>query len=151
MAPRFVSLDATEVELERTELAGVDVTCYAAKTQADIPEDLSEADVVAVWHTIWLDRPLLSRCKKAKCIVRMGVGYDNVDIQGEKARSCVYVFACAFCAHHVHVGGWQERLGFLGVVLCVRVCAPPRAAHGPCHAIQELLPDQLRASLAYPS
>ena len=55
------------------------VTCRSVEDLSDAT--LASADVVAVWHTIWLDEPLLSRMSRAKCIVRMGVGYDNVDIE----------------------------------------------------------------------
>lgn len=75
----WCSLDATEVDLETDGLKGIAKTeCFSAKTQDDIPDRVGEADVVAVWHTIWLDEPLLKRLKKARAIVRMGVGYDNV-------------------------------------------------------------------------
>eukprot|EP00756_Hemistasia_phaeocysticola_P061750 Hpha_TRINITY_DN5164_c0_g1::TRINITY_DN5164_c0_g1_i1::g.193105::m.193105/K04496/CTBP; C-terminal binding protein len=78
--PLFVSLDASEVTLEEKELEGIArVRCYSAKTQQDIPDEIEEADVVAVWHTIWITPELLARMKRCKLIVRMGVGFDNVD------------------------------------------------------------------------
>jgi C-terminal binding protein len=98
--PKFVSLDATEVTVEAAGLDGIaTVECYSAKTQADIPDAVEEADVVAVWHTIWLDEALLKRFKKAKCIVRMGVGYDNVDIKaagrlGRNTRDYILEYKC---------------------------------------------------------
>ena len=97
----YVSLDASEVDEERryleAELGGSDgvvVKCYNAKTEADIPEEVERADVVAVWHTIWCLSPLsrlpparltvgrltpqlLARLKRCRAVVRMGVGYDN--------------------------------------------------------------------------
>eukprot|EP01065_Artemidia_motanka_P009413 TRINITY_DN14806_c0_g1_i1.p1 TRINITY_DN14806_c0_g1~~TRINITY_DN14806_c0_g1_i1.p1 ORF type:complete len:363 (+),score=94.40 TRINITY_DN14806_c0_g1_i1:56-1144(+) len=80
--PLVVSLDASEVELERDLLKGVaDVRCYSAKSAADLPDEIEVADIVAVWHTIWLTPELLSRLKRTKLIVRMGVGFDNVDTQ----------------------------------------------------------------------
>lgn len=78
--PLFVSLDASELSVEEKVLEGIArVKCYAAKTQADIPDEIEEADVVAVWHTIWMTPELLARMKKCKLVVRMGVGFDNVD------------------------------------------------------------------------
>lgn len=80
--PYWCCLDATEIELEADGLKNIARTeCFSAKTQDDIPDRVSEAEVVAVWHTIWLDEKLLKRLKKARAIVRMGVGYDNVDIE----------------------------------------------------------------------
>ena len=35
---------------------------------------------VGVWHSIFLDEALIRRFKSCRVIVRMGVGYDNVDI-----------------------------------------------------------------------
>ena len=121
--PRVVYLDSTEVEVEKAELnglaqallcsctgascasamqvAGCQVSCYSAKTVADIPDDVAEAAVVGVWHTIWLDAALLSRLKSAKCIVRMGVGYDNV---------CMRENPCTHAVAHVtlHAGRCQD-------------------------------------------
>jgi hypothetical protein len=49
----FVSLDATEVTVETAGLEGLaTVKCYSAKTQADIPDSVEEADVVAVSRII---------------------------------------------------------------------------------------------------
>ena len=80
--PKFVSLDATEVTVEAAGLAGIaSVECFSAKNQEDIPDLVEEAEVIAVWHTIWLDEPLLKRLKKCRLVIRMGVGYDNVDIR----------------------------------------------------------------------
>ena len=102
--PLFVSLDGTEVELEEQLLGDLcEVLCLGAQSPADLPDDvLARADIIAVWHTIWIDEALVKKIANAKLIVRMGVppalfvqllpechvasvvscagvGYDNVD------------------------------------------------------------------------
>ena len=80
--PLYVCLDAADDEVERDVLAGVaDVKMLGAKAASELEDrDLRDATVVAVWHTIRLDVELLRRFKSARAIIRMGVGYDNVDI-----------------------------------------------------------------------
>ncbi len=38
------------------------------------------ADAVMVWHTIAVDEALVARFERARVLVRVGVGYDNVDL-----------------------------------------------------------------------
>ena len=76
----YVCLDASDDSIER-EILGADyrVRMLGAKSASDLPDDvLAAADVVAVWHTIVVDEPLIARLKRARVIVRMGVGYDTV-------------------------------------------------------------------------
>ena len=82
----FVSLDATDVTIESSILKDMaSVSCLGARSQADIPDSISDADVVALWHSVDMDAPLLARLTRCRCIIRMGVGYDNVDV-AEAAR-----------------------------------------------------------------
>ena len=76
----FVSLDAIDVTVE-TRILGefATVTCLGAKKQSDIPDSIADADVVALWHSVDMDAALLAKLTSCKMIVRMGVGYDNVD------------------------------------------------------------------------
>jgi lactate dehydrogenase-like 2-hydroxyacid dehydrogenase len=80
--PLYVCLDAHDDAIENEVLSEVArVKMLAAKSESELSDsDLSEASVVAVWHTIWIDQPLLARLPRCVAIVRMGVGYDNVDI-----------------------------------------------------------------------
>ena len=81
--PRYCVLDATEVEVEARCLEGIaDVDCLAAKGSDDVPLDkVADCEAIGVWHSVWLDEELLRRFRSCKVIVRMGVGYDNVDIK----------------------------------------------------------------------
>jgi C-terminal binding protein len=80
--PLYVCLDAHDDTIENEVLSEVArVKMLGAKSASELSDsDLSEASVVAVWHTIWIDQPLLARLPRCVAIVRMGVGYDNVDI-----------------------------------------------------------------------
>lgn len=79
----YVCLDASDGSVEREVLAacGCDVRMLGATSAAQLRDgDLEAADVVAVWHTIEVDAALLRRLKRCRLVVRMGVGYDNVDV-----------------------------------------------------------------------
>ena len=79
--PLFAILDAAESTVERAVLGDLcEIVCYDAKRASDIPESVADAVVVEVWHTIHVDAALLARLTRCQLIVRMGVGYDNVDV-----------------------------------------------------------------------
>ena len=81
--PVYVCLDATDASIERECLGGWEIHMLGAKTTEEVgqhAELLARADVIAVWHTIWLDEPMMRLFSGAKLVVRMGVGYDNVDV-----------------------------------------------------------------------
>ena len=91
--PVYVCLDAEDDSVERECLSDADgwerhmlgaTSAAQVMEQADL---LARADVVAVWHTIWLDDAMLRLFRKAKVVVRMGVGFDNVDIEAAGALS----------------------------------------------------------------
>ena len=79
--PTLAILDAAESTVERAVLGDLcEIVCYDAKSHADIPATVGDATIVEVWHTIHVDAALLSRLTSCRLIVRMGVGYDNVDV-----------------------------------------------------------------------
>ena len=43
-------------------------------------EDWKWADAILLWHDLHLDAALLANCRACKSIVRVGAGFDNVDI-----------------------------------------------------------------------
>ena len=83
MLPSFICLDSVDDAIEKRVLAGVaTVRMCGAKSAAELDErTLRTALVVAVWHTIRVDAALLARMRSCVLIVRMGVGYDNIDIR----------------------------------------------------------------------
>ena len=85
--PVYICLDATDGNVEREVLSATcEVRMLGAKCVSDLKDsDLEAADVVAVWHTICLDEALLGRLKRCRAVIRMGVGYDNVDTNAAAA------------------------------------------------------------------
>lgn len=85
-APLVVSLDSDDVSLERAVLQslvpGARIEALDLKTQAEamVHPLLPLADVVLMWHTLVLDDALVQRLPRARAIVRVGVGYDNIEL-----------------------------------------------------------------------
>ncbi len=58
------------------------ITLCNAVHSSQISEEIwSNTDAVLAWHEIKYDRHLISKMKNCKIIVRVGVGYDNVDLK----------------------------------------------------------------------
>lgn len=82
----FVVLDATETSIESETLRGIaNVTCLCS-TQRDgsdiTAEQLSAADVIGVWHTVFIDEKFIREKINphvTKLICRFGAGHDNCD------------------------------------------------------------------------
>lgn len=56
------------------------IVILQAKKEEQILKEVEDADALLVWHEIKITKKSLSRMKKCKIIVRVGVGFDNVDI-----------------------------------------------------------------------
>lgn len=71
-----------EAKVER-EVLGPDVAIrlFQAETPADLPDAVSEMDVVSLWHHLTVDAATLERLSRARALVRVGVGFDNVDLE----------------------------------------------------------------------
>ncbi len=52
---------------------------------------LQKAKGILAWHDIHYDKKMIDKLKSCKCIVRVGVGYDSVDIE-YAAKKNIYVF-----------------------------------------------------------
>jgi C-terminal binding protein len=79
----FVSDD---MALEAAVLGDIaTVTALNAKTAADLVGQIESADAVMAFHTLNWTAELLKHLKACKLLVRVGVGYDNVD--GHAARA----------------------------------------------------------------
>ena len=55
------------------------VHCYGCTDEEQLPDDISELTVVQMWHGITITAKTLRRLESCRAIVRVGVGYDNVD------------------------------------------------------------------------
>lgn len=66
-----------------------EVVAFNVKENAKIPARIEEADAILAWHDLLWDRAMLSRLKKCKALVRVGVGFDNVDLAAAKEKGIV--------------------------------------------------------------
>ena len=85
--PLYICLDSSDDVIEQEVLGGVaQVQMLGATSASELDDEvLKEAEVVAVWHTIRVDAALLARLPRCRAVVRMGVGYDNVEIKAAGA------------------------------------------------------------------
>jgi D-3-phosphoglycerate dehydrogenase/C-terminal binding protein len=89
MAFRVVLTDfvADDLAVERQILDGVaTIESVNAKSAADLPAAIVEADAVIAYHLVHWDAALLGRLAKCKVLARGGVGTDNVDLIAARAR-----------------------------------------------------------------
>lgn len=67
--------------IEERELAGLArVECLLAHRAEDLLGKIESADALIVFHEVSLPRPVISRLRRCRVIVRGGVGFDNVDL-----------------------------------------------------------------------
>lgn len=55
--------------------------CQARDSRQIDPQYWNNCDAVLAWHDLVYDQALLSQMQKCKVLVRVGVGYDNVDLK----------------------------------------------------------------------
>ena len=59
-----------------------EIKSFQAKAQSDIPDEIwQSADALMVWGGLRCDKEMLDRAKNARLILRMGVGFDALDIE----------------------------------------------------------------------
>ena len=77
------SVEAALLERRLGGAAKVRVQALDVRSQAAAMETpmLPFADAVMVWHTVNVDAALARRMPRARALVRVGVGYDNVDLR----------------------------------------------------------------------
>ena len=71
------------VEIEQAVFGDrAEMKSFQAPTQADIPEEIwKNADALMIWGRLRCDKEMLDRAKNVKLILRMGVGFDALDIE----------------------------------------------------------------------
>jgi hypothetical protein len=85
--PLIVILDKSDAGVEATALSraipGARVQALDLRSQgaAMAHPALPLADAVMMWHTLTLDAALVARLPCARVLVRVGVGYDNIDLR----------------------------------------------------------------------
>jgi len=82
----FIEVD-DELKPERAVLDGVaDVTAIAARTDDELSGKIEDAAALITFHYSVITADSLDRMERCKVIARAGVGYDNVDLAGARAR-----------------------------------------------------------------
>lgn len=77
---KFGILDSMDNKIETKVIGSTgQVIGYESKNELDLPETISELDAAMVWHNINISDITLHKLKKCKVLVRVGVGFDNVD------------------------------------------------------------------------
>jgi len=77
-------------EPERQCLQGsYDVTFVDGRTEDDILPFIEDADALVVWHELSITKKSFDIMKNCSIIVRMGVGFDNVDLDLARPRNIV--------------------------------------------------------------
>ncbi len=68
-------------DVESAALADVaDVTALGAHVESELLPRCADADALLVWHDIRLTRATIAALRCCRAIVRIGVGFDNVDL-----------------------------------------------------------------------
>ncbi len=61
-------------------------TALGAHDERELLPRCADADALLVWHDIRLTRPTIEALRRCKAIVRIGVGFDNVDLAAARER-----------------------------------------------------------------
>jgi lactate dehydrogenase-like 2-hydroxyacid dehydrogenase len=69
---------------------GVEVVVCSARNAAEISDDTwARADAVLAWHDLRFTPHVLSKLKRCRVLVRVGVGVDNVDLRAAGERGII--------------------------------------------------------------
>ncbi len=97
---------------EREELAAIDaeLVILGCRTEDDLIEQAKDADAILTWGAP-VTRRVLECLPDCQCVVRYGVGYDTVDIQGATDNNVVVINVPDFC--------WEEVANHaIALLLC---------------------------------
>jgi C-terminal binding protein len=65
-----------------------EIICLNQPNEKMLSNEIENADVLLVWHTK-ISKKTLKRLKKCKAIIRYGVGYDDIDINGARLNNII--------------------------------------------------------------
>ena len=79
------------LDIEKSVLGSIaNITLLKTKDISSVPDKIwNNCDAILAWHKLKYDKTIISKLKKCKVIVRVGVGYDNVDIIEAKKRNII--------------------------------------------------------------
>lgn len=77
-----------DLDVERSVTGAlIDYQVYDETDPASIPDNAwASCDAILVWHRMKITRELVGRLARCRMIVRVGVGFDNVDVQACRER-----------------------------------------------------------------
>ena len=78
-----------------------DVVALQAKTESELHGRVERADAVLAWHDLQWRGELLASLERCKVIVRVGVGFDNVDLDAARRRGIVVCNVPDYGTHDV--------------------------------------------------
>jgi D-3-phosphoglycerate dehydrogenase len=97
---------------EREELAAIDaeLVILGCRTEEDLIAQAKDADAILTWGAP-VTRRVLECLPDCQCVVRYGVGYDTVDIEGATATNTIVINVPDFC--------WEEVANHaIALLLC---------------------------------
>jgi D-3-phosphoglycerate dehydrogenase len=97
---------------EREELAAIDaeLVILGCRTEQDLIEQAKDADAILTWGAP-VTRRVLECLPNCQCVVRYGVGYDTVDVEGATATNTIVINVPDFC--------WEEVANHaIALLLC---------------------------------
>lgn len=62
------------------------ISVLRAASASQLRGRIEDADAILAWHELQWDRPLLESLRRCRVLVRVGVGYDNVDLAAAAER-----------------------------------------------------------------
>lgn len=65
------------------------VIALEARTESELRGRIEQADAILAWHDLRWTSDVLATLERCKVIVRVGVGFDNVDLEAARARKIV--------------------------------------------------------------
>ena len=82
---------ADNTEIEKTILGDEHrIITYAFQEGDTIPdEEWEKCDGVLVWHHLEINSKIISKMEKCKFIIRVGAGYDNVDVVAARTKNII--------------------------------------------------------------
>jgi lactate dehydrogenase-like 2-hydroxyacid dehydrogenase len=81
------------------ELASV--VTLGAKTESELIGKIEDADAILAWHDLRWSSDVLATLRRCKVLVRVGVGFDNVDLDAAAARAIVVCNVPDYGTHDV--------------------------------------------------
>jgi phosphoglycerate dehydrogenase-like enzyme len=77
---------SSDADIEQGVLGSdADVECFGCIDETQLPDEVSSLAAVMVWHTITVGAQTIDRLTSCRVIVRVGAGYDNVDLAAAAA------------------------------------------------------------------